>query len=175
MEILMTDVMKKKFCYFCGNKLTTKSIEDQLRLYCNKCNCPIYENPVPATTAIVINNQGKLLLVKRGVPPNIGSWCLPGGFMELEETPEECILREIKEETGLCGKIETLIGITQTNNTFYNSVLILCYLIKNYKGILVAGSDSIDAAFFPFTDLPKIKFSSHKNFIRIYKTAYGSD
>ncbi len=170
----MTNVTKKKFCHFCANKLITKTIEGRLRLYCNKCNCPIYENPVPASAAIVVNNQSKLLLVKRGVPPHIGSWCLPGGFMELEETPEESILRELKEETGLCGKIELLIGVTQANNPFYHSVLILCYLIKNHKGVLAAGSDSIDAAFFSLTDLPDIPFSSHKNFIRIYKTAYIS-
>ncbi len=168
----MTNVIEKKFCHFCANKLIKKNIEGRLRLYCNKCDCPIYENPVPANAAIVINNQNKLLLVKRGVLPHIGSWCLPGGFMEIGETPEEGVLRELKEETGLCGKIELLIGATQTNNPFYHSILILCYLIKNYKGLLIAGSDSIDTAFFPLTDLPKIPFTSHENFIRIYKTAY---
>jgi len=56
---------------------------------CERCGEPIYENPVPATAVVVIDKTESLVLVKRGVDPKKGYWCLPGGFMEIGETPEQ--------------------------------------------------------------------------------------
>ena len=68
------------------------------RLFCESCRTTIYENPVPATCLVTIDARERLLLVKRSVDPKKGWWCLPGGFMELRETPEEAGLRELAEE-----------------------------------------------------------------------------
>lgn len=56
---------------------------------------------VKATTAAIIEKDSKVLLEKRSINPEKGKWCLPGGHIEPNETPEEAVKRETKEETGL--------------------------------------------------------------------------
>jgi ADP-ribose pyrophosphatase YjhB (NUDIX family) len=148
-------------------------MNDHERLFCKKCNQPLYENPVPASCLVVVDKNGEILLVKRSVDPKKGFWCLPGGFMELGETPELAALRELKEETGLSGKIEMLLGVNSNNSPQYNTVLMVGYLVKNYSGTHKAGDDASELAYFHINDLPEIAFESHKSFIRIYEAAYS--
>jgi ADP-ribose pyrophosphatase YjhB (NUDIX family) len=115
-----------------------------------------------------------VLLVKRSVEPKKGLWCLPGGFMELGETPEQAALRELKEETGLAGRIEMLLGVYANPSVIYHTVLMVGYLVKSYSGTLIAGDDADDAAFFHYDRLPEIAFESHINFMRIYNAAYAA-
>lgn len=153
---------EKRFCHFCGSRLTDKLIEGKNRLFCNQCNRVIYENPLPATGAVVINENHEVLLVKRNVEPKIGEWCLPGGFVELYEDPETACLRELKEETGLDGEIDYWAGNVLSDSPIYKSVIVMGYCIKNVHGQLKAGDDSDNAVFFkPGDDMPPLAFQSH--------------
>ena len=64
-----------------------------------------YKYPRPAVTAdcIIITREAepKVLLIQRGNPPFKGAWAFPGGFMNMDETAEQCAIRELEEETGL--------------------------------------------------------------------------
>lgn len=161
-------MQKKKFCLFCGTRLTTREWEGSLRLFCEHCNEAIYENPIPATCMVVVDDRERVLLVKRSVQPKKGFWCLPGGFMELGETPEQAALRELEEETGLFGKIDRLLGVTANPSTQYDTVLMVGYLVKEFTGELKAGDDASNVAYFESDKLPEIAFESHQNFIRDY-------
>ena len=165
---------EKKYCPYCGTGLVEKFCEGALRRYCNRCNEPIYENPIPATCMVVVDNKDRVLLVKRSVEPKKGFWCLPGGFMELGETPEKAALRELKEETGLAGKIDMLFGVSANPSALYHTVLMVGYLVKSYSGSLIAGDDANDAAYFHYNELPEIAFESHASFIRMYYAAYSA-
>jgi 8-oxo-dGTP diphosphatase len=167
-------MQEKQFCYFCGTRLVEKHWEGVLRRFCNQCNEPLYENPVPATCLVVIDDQEHVLLVKRSVEPKKGYWCLPGGFMELGETPEQGALRELKEETGLAGQIDIMLGVSSHPSDLYHTVLMISYLVNKYSGTLIAGDDASEAAYFQKDDLPEIAFESHRNFIRIYYSAYST-
>lgn len=166
-------MIKKNYCHFCGGKLSEKFYEGRVRLFCNACQSPLYENPVPATCLVTIDEHEKLLLVKRSVDPKKGWWCLPGGFMELQETPEEAGLRELAEETGLAGKIDMLLGVTTNHSAQYDTVLMTGFLIRSYSGNLYAGDDADDARWFEYGNLPEIAFDSHKKFITMYYSAYA--
>jgi ADP-ribose pyrophosphatase YjhB (NUDIX family) len=144
-----------------------------MRLFCSACKLPIYENPLPAACLVTVDAQDRLLLVKRSVDPKKGFWCLPGGFMELNETPEEAALRELHEETGLVGKIDMLLGVTANPSASYGSVLMTGYLIRVFEGEPSPGDDADDVQWFEYKLLPEIAFDSHKNFIKIYYTAYA--
>ena len=145
-----------------------------MRLFCEQCNEPLYENPIPATCLVVVDNRNRVLLVKRSVEPKKGFWCLPGGFMELGETPEQSALRELKEETGLSGRINMLLGVSANPSSQYHTVLMIGFLVKSYTGNLVAGDDADDAASFYYDELPEIAFESHAKFIRKYYAAHSS-
>ncbi len=163
---------QKKFCHFCGCALTKKKVDDRSRLFCENCQVPIYENPVPATCLVTVDRLDRVLLVKRSVDPKKGWWCLPGGFMELGETPESAALRELEEETGLCGEIECLLGAASNHSTYYDTVLMVGYLVRSYSGSLRPGDDAETAEWFRHRDLPEVAFESHRKFISEY---YGAN
>lgn len=151
------------YCPHCSTRLINKFIDEKNRLFCTKCNKPIYENPVPSTACVVINEKEEILLVKRSAEPRKGEWCLPGGFIELYERPEAGCLRELKEETNLEGEIEKLVGVCLSESPIYKSVLVIGYSIKNFRGKIKPGDDSEEARFFNFKEMPKIAFDSHRS------------
>lgn len=164
---------EKKFCHFCGHSLSKKLFEGRIRLFCEGCSRPVYENPVPASCVIATDENDRILLVKRSVPPREGMWCLPGGFMETDETPEEAALREFHEETGMTGKIKKLLGIVTHKSERYGSILVAGFMAKDISGEINPGDDASEAAFFAMNELPEIAFDSHIYFIRIYYSAYA--
>jgi thiamine-phosphate diphosphorylase len=157
--------MDKLFCPHCGNKLEKRHWENRERDYCPACRAPVYENPVPATAAVVFNECDELLLVQRGVEPGKGKWCLPGGFQEMGETPEQCMLRELLEETGLTGKLQGLIALEMGRNPSAGEVLVVGYRVCSLGGKLQAGDDAVTAAYFPLNGLPELAFQSHARII----------
>jgi len=165
------------YCQECGNKLKDVVEGGIKRMNCESCDKIAYENPIPATAAILFNDAGELLLVKRNVEPKKGSWCLPGGFNEIGETPEECCLRELKEETGLEGIIGSIVGSVPGINPFYKSVIVTGYGIKKFAGELSSGDDSDQVKFFNFKNMPKIAFKSHRELLALYarNTSIGED
>lgn len=157
---------QKSYCHYCGNPLAQKFFEGRTRLYCNHCDRPIYENPVPATCVVVARDNSRLLLVQRSIEPKLGQWCLPGGFIELGESPKEGALRELAEETGLQGRIDSLLGVRTTTSSQYHSVLMVGYLVKTFHGHLAAGDDAAKVGWFKYSRLPQIAFNSHLHFIQ---------
>jgi ADP-ribose pyrophosphatase YjhB (NUDIX family) len=159
---------KKRFCHYCAHPLVVKPVEGTKRLFCERCRTPIYENPVPATCLVTVDSSDRLLLVKRSVEPKKGWWCLPGGFMELGESPEEAALRELFEETGLAGSIGRLLGVIANTSTQYHTVLMVGYLVSGYSGTLLAGDDAEEVEWFDACGIPEVAFESHSRFIERY-------
>lgn len=158
----------KQFCHSCALPLENRRIEGRIRQYCARCRKPVYENPVPAACVVLVDDRNRLLLVKRRVAPKPGMWCLPGGFVECGETPERAALRELQEETGLTGRINTLIGVTTSPGTLYRSILLVGYLVTSFSGSATAGDDASDVNFFEIENIPDVAFESHQSFIRVY-------
>jgi len=89
-------------------------------------------------TAILIEDQ-KILLVKQEVT-GTRHWSLPGGKLELEETIEQCLIREIKEETGLDIAVQELLYVT---DRFYRKshIVHMLFLVENTGGKLRSGKE----------------------------------
>ena len=157
-----------EFCSNCGEKNRFGDKDGGLRYYCNTCDTIHYENPKPTATLVCTNND-KILLVKRAFEPARGHWCLPGGFIEKEETAQEAAHRELKEETNLEGKIVKTLGVCSQNNTMFGDVLLIGFEMKItcYKKIC-AGDDASDAKFFNVKELPSLAFSCHKTILNLY-------
>jgi len=161
-------MLEKKYCHYCAHSLIKKYWEGRTRLFCERCNAPIYENPIPAVCVVVPDANDRIVLVQRSVAPKQGLWCLPGGFMELGETPEITALRELKEETGLSGAVVRLLGADANPSQLYHTVTLVCYEVRVTDGVLTPGDDAMAAGFYGKPALPEIAFSSHQRFIETY-------
>ena len=90
---------KFAFCPVCGS---TSFEENNFKSkHCMQCGFTYYANPSSATAAFITDENNNLLVVRRGKEPAKGTLDLPGGFVDMDETAEEGMLREIREETGL--------------------------------------------------------------------------
>lgn len=96
----MSHVLDKfKFCPVCGSEhFEINNIKSKK---CKDCGFTYYLNPSSATVALIINEKDELLVVRRKNEPAKGKLDLPGGFVDMDETGEQGMAREVKEETGL--------------------------------------------------------------------------
>ncbi len=100
---------KFAYCPICGSKhFVIHSFKSK---QCQDCGFVYFANPCAATAAFIMNGKGELLVVRRAKDPAKGTLDLPGGFVDMYETAEEGMRREIREETGLeVGKLEYLFS-----------------------------------------------------------------
>ena len=163
-----------KFCPWCGAILVEKKLDGQTRRKCPDCDFIWYKNPVPAAGAI-IQDSGRLLLVKRKYPPRAGDWSLPAGFMEYDESPAECCIRELKEDTGLDIEITRLFWNYKGGDDPRTMVVLILYLAHITGGKLKPGDDAVEVEFFGMDDLPaNIAFSAHRRAIADYRVFLSS-
>ena len=154
-----------KHCPLCAKVLSLRIVESRERSVCDKCGWINYRNPLPVASCLVLNTNKKLLLIKRAVDPCKGSWALPGGFIELDETPQEAARRELREETGLEGKPKRLVGVHSHESPMYGAVIVIGIELTVGEGTIKPGDDAADAAYFDINKLPEIPFKSHRNLI----------
>jgi 8-oxo-dGTP diphosphatase len=123
-----------------------------------------YKYPRPAVTAdcVVITKEAepKVLLIQRGADPYKGCWAFPGGFMNMDETTEQCAIRELEEETGL--KVSTVRQIgaySKVDRDPRGRTITVAYLAIIDKPAQVTGQDdAAKADWFPLLALPELAF-----------------
>ena len=151
-----------KYCPRCGGYLEIKFAEGRDRFVCERCGSIFYQNPVPAV-AVILQRGSDVLLVKRKYDPRIGTWSLPAGFLELGEAPEECAVREAKEETNLDIEIGALYGVFPAIDDPRSQVVLIVYRGVIIGGEVRPGDDALEAQFFHLDKLPPdISFTSHR-------------
>ena len=115
--------------------------------------------PIIGVGAVIIEG-GEILLIKRGNEPGAGQWTLPGGIVELGESLEDAVRREVFEECGIKVEIQYLAGIVERVIRDDEGKIKYHYIITDYtarclKGALRAGSDVTEAGWFPLDKLDK--------------------
>jgi 8-oxo-dGTP diphosphatase len=117
------------------------------------------EHPVVGVGAVIIN-EGKIVLIKRGNEPSKGKWTIPGGLVELGESPEQAVIRETKEETGVDAQNPSLIDVVsnvdldEKGRIKYHYVIV-DYLVRAKGGKLGAASDAEELRFASFDEVEK--------------------
>lgn len=90
---------------------------------CRECGFTYYFNPSAATVAFILNSRGELLVCRRAKEPGKGTLDLPGGFLDMYETGEEGVAREVREETGLT-VVRTEYLFSLPNTYLYSDFLV---------------------------------------------------
>ncbi len=158
------------FCLRCGNKLDfVRDVEGKLRKKCANCGWTFYKNPVPAVACVILSNKREIVIIKRLVEPQIGKWALPSGYIEINQSPEQAAVVEMKEETGLDGEVERFIGYYDGTSPIYEKVLSLGFLMRVKGGKLEAGDDAGEAEYVSLQELPRLAFLAHEYFIDVIK------
>ena len=115
-----------------------------------------YKYPRPAVTAdcIVITKEAepKVLLIQRGDQPFRGCWAFPGGFMNMDETTEQCAIRELEEETGLrVSEVHQIGAYSKVDRDPRGRTVTVALAVTGQD-------DAAKAQWFPLSDLPELAF-----------------
>ena len=132
----------------------------------------VYDYPRPCVTvdAVVFRKRDGIretLLIRRKNYPFEGQWAFPGGFIDMEETLEEAVVRELEEETGLKGvKLEQLKAFSAVNrDPRHRTIGIAFFGFADGKGSEVSGGDdAAEARWFPIDDMPPLAFDHDRMF-----------
>ena len=123
-----------------------------------------YKYPRPAVTAdcIVITKEAepKVLLIERGDEPFKGCWAFPGGFMNMDETTEQCAIRELEEETGLTvSEVYQIGAYSKVDRDPRGRTVTVAYLaIVDAPMAVIGQDDAAKVQWFPLSALPELAF-----------------
>lgn len=132
---------------------------DKPRRVCPSCGFVHFTDP-KVGVGVFVMHEGKILLVRRTMRPEIGKWSVPAGFLDAGENPEETAVREALEETNLQVAIEELVGVYQNPPGQGGASIFIMYKARLLGGQIQAGDDADAAAFFAPENLPEIAFAS---------------
>ncbi len=150
---------KFTFCPICATPLELKTQMGEERPTCPACGWVHYEDPKVACAALLLQDH-QVLLVQRTMEPFIGLWSLPAGFVNAYELPESAVVREVREETGLKVKVGQFFMIHSGRENARGADILLVYQVEQVGGVLSAGDDAGDAAWFDLDSLPPLAFKS---------------
>ena len=135
-----------------------------------------YKYPHPAVTADCVifgfdqSNKMKVLLIQRGNDPYKGKWAFPGGFMEIDETAEQCARRELEEETGLKNvAVEQFYTFTDVNRDPRERVITVAHYALVKLSEVKGGDDAEKAQWFSLDEIPSLAFDHELIFCKALK------
>lgn len=123
-----------------------------------------YKYPRPAVTGdcvvITTEDEPRVLLIERGNEPYKGCWAIPGGFLNMDETTEQCALRELEEETGLkLVNVQQIGAYSKVDRDPRGRTISVAYLAVVDQPFEVSGQDdAAKAQWFPVNALPPLAF-----------------
>ena len=144
-----------RFCPRCAAPLEMREVQGTQRPRCPACGRIVYQDPKLAA-AVVVEQDEKLLMVRRAIQPGIGLWSFPGGYVDQGEVVEKAAAREVLEETGLQVDIIALLGIFSEDG---HPVVLAAYGGKQVGGEIIPGDEVLEMGFFSPNGLPPLAFS----------------
>jgi len=162
-------ISNPKFCPECGTQLAMRAVGDRTRPVCPACGFIFYLNPIVAAGSLV-EHEGCVALVRRGVEPGRGMWGLPAGYVEADESAEQAAVRETWEEAHLQIEPDGLLDAFSYGQAHDRGVLLI-YAAHVVGGEIEAGDDAIDARWFEPDNLPEIAFRTHREVLHKWRQA----
>jgi ADP-ribose pyrophosphatase YjhB (NUDIX family) len=155
------------FCPRCGAPLADEVKFGRVRRACRYCGFIHFSDPKVAVAALV-SDGARVLLVRRAAVPRIGFWALPAGYMDADELPEEAVVREVAEETGVTIRVLGLQGIAPLAGWAERRGILLLYTAAPAAGKINAADDVSEVAWFSRGEIPwaDLAFESTAQFLR---------
>jgi 8-oxo-dGTP diphosphatase len=147
------------FCPRCGHPLERRQVYGAERPVCPSCGRIHFIDPKVAV-GVVIQDAGRLLLIKRGNDPERGKWSVPAGFVDAGEDPARAAEREAFEETGLRVRVTGLLDVYARVRVTEGADILIVYLARVAGGQLKPGDDAEAATYFDLDHLPELAFDS---------------
>jgi len=142
------------YCQRCATELVDKQIEGKTRGYCPSCGFVAYLDPKVAA-AVLVSDGDRLVMVKRGVEPQMGRWAFPSGYVDRGEVVEHAAIREVKEETGLDIELDEFVGLYSSEG---NPVILAVFSAHPTGGQMQAGHDALETEWFATNNLSDLPF-----------------
>jgi ADP-ribose pyrophosphatase YjhB (NUDIX family) len=152
------------YCPRCGTPVVQAERFGLLRPVCPDCGWIHFADPKVAA-AVLIEQDGRVLLVRRVNQPYRGSWTLPAGFVNAGEDPARAAERECLEETGLSVRVIRLLDVVAGREHPRGADFIIVYTAKILGGDLQPGDDSDAANWFPRSELPPLAFKATQHIL----------
>lgn len=153
----MARVLELNYCPHCGHALEDREAFGRMRRFCPACDTLVFrEHKVAA--GVLVEHEGKVLLVRRRMNPRQGLWTFPAGFVDFDEDPAVAAVRECREETGL--EVETigLLDVIAGREHTRGADIVVVYCARWMGGELRAADDVDQVAFFAPDELPPLAF-----------------
>ncbi len=147
------------FCPRCGTAVQVEFHYGQQRPVCPACAWMHFADPKVAA-AVLVERNGRILLVQRANDPYKGLWTLPAGFVNAGEDPAAAAARECLEETGLTVYITGIIDIVAGREHSRGSDFVIFYRGNAAEGEAHAADDASDVGWFEPGNLPELAFKS---------------
>lgn len=156
-----------RYCPYCAAPLQEQMAYGRLRLVCPGCGY-VHFRSLKVGVSVLVEQDGRVLLVRRAVEPGLGQWSLPSGFIEWDESPEDAALREVTEETGLELAHPELLEVGHYGDDYRGPGLNITYRAAVVGGVLHPADDAAEVHFFARGDLPaleEIAFDTHRRLL----------
>jgi 8-oxo-dGTP diphosphatase len=141
------------YCAVCGGAL-----DGAVPQVCTACGRTAWRDPKVGVGVVVLDERGRLLLVRRGLSPAKGLWSLPAGFVDADEDPRAAAAREALEETGLVVSVGDVVDVWAGGGG--KASFFLAFTARVLGGELAAGDDAVEVGWFAPDALPELAFAS---------------
>jgi 8-oxo-dGTP diphosphatase len=148
-----------KFCPRCGTEVIREHKFGMVRPICPQCGWIYFVDPKVAA-AVLIEQDGRVLLVRRANEPYQGLWTLPAGFIDGGEDPALAAVRECLEETGLSVRVTRVLDVIAGREHERGADFIIVYGAEIISGELIPADDADAAEWFPRDQLPQLAFKA---------------
>ena len=155
-----------KFCPRCGTVIKREEHFGKIRPVCPQCEWIHFNDPKVAA-AVLIEQDGRVLLVRRINEPYRGLWTLPAGFIDSGEDPAKAAERECLEETGLMIRVTRVLDVIPGKEHERGADFIIAYLGEIISGTLSPGDDADAAQWFAYDSLPPLAFETTKTILAL--------